>query len=183
MPIRYKDVFGYNDCEEVHRYVLEQLPDGATIVELGVGHGRGIAMLLELTRQLGKHFRVVGIDNFIDTQENLEAGYSQLSPVRVYDGLTAVGAMPDQYELIVSDSAEAADRFDRVNYVFLDADHSNAGVLRDMRAWWPKVVPGGFMGGHDWDFVCIRDAVRTMFPQAVIYDQHYCNSWLQQKEV
>lgn len=183
MPIRYKDVFGYNDCEEVHRYVLERLPDGATVIELGVGHGRGIAMLLELARQLNKHFRVVGIDTFIDTPENLEAGYSQLSPEKVYACLTAVGATPDQYELIASDSAEAATLFDAVHYVFQDADHTYDGLTRDLRFWWPKIIPGGFMGGHDWDFVCIREAVRAMFPQAVIYDQHYCNSWLQRKEV
>lgn len=38
-----------------------------------------------------------------------------------------------------------------VDFAFLDGDHSRAGVAEDARAWWPKIAPGGFLAGHDWN--------------------------------
>ena len=34
--------------------------------------------------------------------------------------------------------------------VYLDADHSYEGVKRDLEAWYPKVVTGGIIAGHDY---------------------------------
>lgn len=37
-----------------------------------------------------------------------------------------------------------------VNFVFLDADHSEAGLMADISAWFPKVKSGGYICGHDY---------------------------------
>lgn len=37
-----------------------------------------------------------------------------------------------------------------LDFVFLDGDHSYAGVTRDIIAWLPKVKIGGYIGGHDY---------------------------------
>lgn len=37
-----------------------------------------------------------------------------------------------------------------VDLVFLDAEHTAAAVAEDVRAWAPKVRPGGWIGGHDY---------------------------------
>ncbi len=34
--------------------------------------------------------------------------------------------------------------------VYIDADHSYDGVIRDIRAWYPKLVQGGVMAFHDY---------------------------------
>ena len=34
--------------------------------------------------------------------------------------------------------------------VYIDADHSKAGVLADLQAWVPKVRSGGVIAGHDY---------------------------------
>lgn len=36
-----------------------------------------------------------------------------------------------------------------VSYVYVDARHDYCGVLEDIKAWWPKIQPGGIMAGHD----------------------------------
>lgn len=35
--------------------------------------------------------------------------------------------------------------------VYIDGDHSHDGVLRDIFAWVPKLVPGGVMAFHDYE--------------------------------
>merc|ERR1740121_1526915 len=37
-----------------------------------------------------------------------------------------------------------------LDFVYLDARHDLAGVVADIRAWWPKVRPGGVFAGHDY---------------------------------
>lgn len=60
-----------------------------------------------------------------------------------------------------ADSAEAAALFadNSVNFCFIDADHRYAAVVADITAWWPKVRPGGVIGGHDWHIPGVRRAV------------------------
>lgn len=34
--------------------------------------------------------------------------------------------------------------------LYLDADHSKEGLMRDLETWFPKVVEGGIVAGHDY---------------------------------
>jgi len=34
--------------------------------------------------------------------------------------------------------------------VYIDADHSYDGCMKDLQAWYPKVVKGGIIAGHDY---------------------------------
>lgn len=37
------------------------------------------------------------------------------------------------------------------DFIYIDADHSYAGCLADIKAYWPKLKDGGIMAGHDYD--------------------------------
>lgn len=45
-------------------------------------------------------------------------------------------------------AAEFADA--SLDFVFIDADHRYEAVVADIAAWFPKVKPGGWVGGHDY---------------------------------
>lgn len=37
-----------------------------------------------------------------------------------------------------------------LDFAYIDGDHSAESVMFDVNAWWPKIVPGGVLAGHDW---------------------------------
>ena len=43
-------------------------------------------------------------------------------------------------------------------FVYLDGNHDHAAITEDLHAWWPLVVPGGILAGHDYTPEC--DGVR-----------------------
>lgn len=61
-----------------------------------------------------------------------------------------------------------------LDYVFIDAMHTYEACLNDIWAWLPKVRPGGWIGGHDFDnlprFPGIRQAVVEMFGDDIEID-------------
>ena len=58
----------------------------------------------------------------------------------------------DRADIYHCGSLEAVKDFaaQSVDMVFIDADHSYEGTAADLEAWWPIVVRGGWLGGHDY---------------------------------
>lgn len=54
-----------------------------------------------------------------------------------------------------------------LDFVFIDAMHTEEAVKEDIALWWPKVKPGGFISGHDWQhkFPGVERAVRSHFSE------------------
>jgi hypothetical protein len=48
-------------------------------------------------------------------------------------------------------SVKASEHFEdhSLDFVYLDGDHRYKEVLKDLRAWWPKLKMGGILAGHD----------------------------------
>jgi len=64
------------------------------------------------------------------------------------------------------DSVQMAKTYDDdyFDFVFIDAEHSEAALTLDIAAWWSKVKPGGWLGGHDYehsDFPGVTKAVNA----------------------
>lgn len=58
----------------------------------------------------------------------------------------------DSYDAIVGTSPEAAkDVANNLELVFLDGNHGEMSVMRDLLAWFPKLRKGGILCGHDYD--------------------------------
>ena len=70
--------------------------------------------------------------------------------------------------MVVSDSVAAARRYDdeSLDFVFIDAGHTEAEVAADIAAWLPKVRSGGVLAGHDYSdsFPGVVAAVKRHFP-------------------
>jgi len=82
-----------------------------------------------------------------------------------------------------NNTIDAADKIDQlINIVYIDALHTYAAVKDDIKVWWPKIKPGGFLAGHDyhskWPGV-IQAVDEFRKPDCIFCD----TSWIIRKEV
>lgn len=63
-----------------------------------------------------------------------------------------------------------------MDFVYIDGDHSYEACLADIRAWLPKLRPGAFLGGHDYQLPPVQQAVTKVFGiGARLFSDH---SWI-----
>lgn len=145
-----------------HRDVMVQFAraeDWRTGAELGVGSGHLFERLLEACPELW----LIGVDTFVrrDRRQRVKG---------------IAGRHPGRCTLFASTTAAAAPSVSdsSLDFVFVDAGHSYASVRADLRAWWPKVKPGGWFGGHDYHdaFPGVRRAVDERFGASVQVAPH-----------
>lgn len=59
-----------------------------------------------------------------------------------------------------------------LDFVFIDADHTVAGVTGDIRAWAPKVKQTGWITGHDTHFPSVAKVIDELLPGYRDYPDH-----------
>jgi hypothetical protein len=90
-------------------------------------------------------YRLTGDDHAWHDQAKVEQHYAQAA--------NRARHFPRRAKIMRMDSVDAAAQMAdaSLDLVFLDADHSYQGVREDLVAWVPKVKPGGWIGGHDYE--------------------------------
>lgn len=162
--------------------ISARIPQGrqAVLVELGVWRGANLLRVVDQCPNLV----VYGVDMWRapDTHSAYTATGDRLALATQHEYDQAlwnlrqrIAAYPARVYLLRTDTVAASQLFldSTVDAVFVDADHSMAGCSRDIQAWWPKVKPGGWIGGHDWahpgfPLWGVEEAVRTAFPNQPI---------------
>jgi hypothetical protein len=132
----------------------EKRPFGA---EVGVFAGRMSAALLKGHPNL----RLVMVDSwegggkaYQGDSGDFHAGLNQVQQDGAYaEARRATSFAKIRRRILRERSTEAAKRTGLTNldFAFLDADHSEDGCRADLAAWWPKIKPGGWLCGHDYD--------------------------------
>jgi predicted O-methyltransferase YrrM len=164
----YADIPGWtcSEIEALYRETAERLTEGI-VVEVGVAYGRSIAYLAERAKP---GVKIIGIDLWGDHMggDNLDphvfARLKNHGPPMVacaQELKNALGEGADRIELLKEHSVQASSRFEdrSLDLVFIDGCHEYEPVLADIKAWMPKVKPGGMLAGHDYSW--------SMFPGVV----------------
>eukprot|EP00933_Yihiella_yeosuensis_P073176 TRINITY_DN8177_c0_g1_i1.p1 TRINITY_DN8177_c0_g1~~TRINITY_DN8177_c0_g1_i1.p1 ORF type:complete len:360 (-),score=39.64 TRINITY_DN8177_c0_g1_i1:26-1105(-) len=113
------------------------------LAEIGVQQGIFASRLLErmngLLMRPKKYFMV---DRW---QEERSVTYIQ-------EAIQAVSRFWDVTSILQLDSAASADIFadNFMDFAYIDAGHDYCSALADIKAWWPKVRPGGILAGDDY---------------------------------
>lgn len=135
-------------------------------VEVGVAFGGHAGAILER----GGVDKLYGVDRY-----RHQSGYDDPMnlPQPVFDRLAnrvieRMKPFENRFQLIREDSEQAGQQFkaQSLDFVYLDADHSEQGVWKDLCTWAIKVREGGVIAGHDFghpDFPGVQHAVERFF--------------------
>jgi predicted O-methyltransferase YrrM len=129
------------------------------VVELGAYQGRS-TIVLAAARASRDLSPILTVDTFHGSPENQPGARhhdpSLLDAEGRVDTLPAFLSNIDRHDLTPGieiwrmTTAEGAAQFKgQIGLLFVDADHSYAGVDADLRAWLPYVLPGGVVVLHD----------------------------------
>lgn len=118
-------------------------PPSATIVEIGSWHGKSTIWLAGGARLAGG--RIVAIDPHQGSFEDPAA-----STLGILKANLANAGVADLVTPVVARSQDARDSVaDRYDLLFVDGDHTAAGVRRDLEVWLPGLRVGGTVALHD----------------------------------
>lgn len=141
-------------------------PDFMVYVELGVWKGHSVCHLAKQLKDK-KGAKVYAVDYWDNADTAATSYLPEGSPslYAIYNRNLEIAGVRHMVRDIKRCSWEAARIFANrtVDFVYVDADHSEEAVLKDIEAWWPKVKPGGIMAGHDYNRAGVESAVRKTF--------------------
>jgi hypothetical protein len=126
-------------------------PDTPTIgAEIGVFQGRlSLAILRE--RPLLQLYLVDLWDHSPQSKSPMVRRFSRKRWDRIYtQAHVRLRFAGERACFVRADSVVAAESSPPLDFVFIDDDHSSVGCKRSLEAWYPKIKPGGWLGGHDY---------------------------------
>lgn len=153
-------------------------------VEVGCAEGKFSATILAPW----KGQRLFLVDPWCNLpQEEYPQAHDTIDFEAWYQCCVALAANDSRATLIRKKSVDAARDFENgsLDFAYIDAAHDYANVLSDLDSWYPKVKPGGLLGGHDFDEsqpkegCCdvIQAVTRWMREHRMIWTVTPCSSW------
>lgn len=202
----YLDIPGWCDFTDIYVDAVQQAPQNAVLVEVGVAFGRSLAFLASEAIWTGRRdLWIYGVDPWVDdwTQphgwteterpswgaEHAEWARSMGGPFNAFVQKMRDHA-PAELERVqvvrgfgrdLAAFVKSAHPTAPVSFVFIDGDHRYESVKADIDAWKPVVMSGGILAGHDYthEFPGVVKAVAESWPSGGISTRG--TSWVWRK--
>lgn len=162
----YQQLDGWFDFEDSYRDAVASAQPGAVFVEVGAWLGKSTSFMAVEIANSGKPITFYVVDTWLGTGDDEKhqryiREHGSVKPI--FDANMA--PVRDYYRALHMPSIEAAETFAdaSVDFIWIDADHRYDAVKADLAAWTPKLKPGGIIGGHDFDWGGVNNAVREKF--------------------
>jgi predicted O-methyltransferase YrrM len=127
--------------------LVSQLPPNPVVVNIGAAAG---ASAMAMVEERPDDIFIFSIDTDPNAGEPIELDKAGL-------------AWLNRVVRILGKSGDVGQHFPcAVDMVFVDGDHSYAGVTNDLLAWMPKVKPGGILACHDYHSPSLFDVRRAV---------------------
>lgn len=153
----YQDIQGWFDFEGLYDEVARQLPNNTNILEVGTWLGKSTCFLASRLKFYNKNIKIYAADSFAgeDTcQFQLDVVKSDGGTIfnKFWKNVTDL-ELQDYIYPIISQSHNCVDKIDlkTFEFIFIDADHKYAPVLKDIGSLYPYVREGCYIAGHDYE--------------------------------
>jgi predicted O-methyltransferase YrrM len=143
----YQEIDGWFNHEAAYDYLIAQMPEGGTFVELGAWLGKSSAYLCD--KATGKQITI--IDTWKGSPNELTTTHALATQVDIYE-LFRENMGERNYKSIKATSKTASKKFadESLDVVFIDLTHTYEAVKEDIALWLPKVKKGGILAGDDY---------------------------------
>jgi predicted O-methyltransferase YrrM len=139
----------FNHGPQVLRLLQQYQP--MVVVELGSWQGQSAIAMARSVRRWGG--TVTCVDTWageLNDEGGSPSGKTPLMILPMARHLVESGVSAS-VRLIIATTLEAAETWTTpIDFLYVDADHSEAGCLADLTAWTPKVRTGGVIAGDDY---------------------------------
>ncbi|MBU2110846.1 MAG: class I SAM-dependent methyltransferase [Actinobacteria bacterium] len=179
----YDSIPGWFDFADVYAEMVRIAPTPARFVEVGAALGKSTAFLAVEIINSGKAIRFDVVDAWPDDWKQVRDLDTTEPTIPFYERFMRnmrAGGVADIVHPIWAHSVQAAGVFgdQSCDFVWLDAAHDYEAVRADLQAWIPKVKPGGWIGGHDFNRHC-SGVVMAVLNELTDHEwQVRRNSWL-----
>ena len=171
--MHWTEIPGWFRWRSAQEEAAHWFPEDSCFIEVGTYLGRSLCSLGEVVKQSGKTFTVIGIDTCRGSGPEGPQQKDYHSAAVASGGGTFAGVLhknvldcgySDIITLMISDSVTASKLFDNatIDWVHLDARHDYASLKTDIQAWLPKVKPGGWLSGDDYDEIKWPEVVKVV---------------------
>ena len=167
MRKNYTEIEGWCEDEITTLYdrAISEARDGSVFVELGCYKGKSTCYMIDAIKRSGKRISFYVIDNFSTLGDVEKEFLENLGEERL-----------SKITFIRKDSISASINFNdnRVDFIFIDTDHSAKQLTNELLRWIPKMKSGGLISGHDFHHLDLKDAFDIVNIQQynVYYGRH-----------
>ena len=155
----------YQEDYKPYRDLVEEVPDGGTICELGVWTGKSLCVISDIAKRKG--LKVIAVDTFRGaTNEPAQMALAIQNDVEdKFRANTKRFGLDPKILKMTTDEASKLVEDGSLDLCFVDANHSYEGISADLANWIPKVKKGGIIGGHDYGggWVGVTQAVNERY--------------------
>ena len=138
----------YGQDIEEYRRLIEDMPNGGTMCELGPAAGRSLCSVADIIKR--KNIKITAVDTFQGTVSERRPG--QLPDEYMQEFLDNCKRFGIEVNAIRGWTNEVHKQFanETFDLIFLDCDHQYESVKEDLKNWEHKVKKGGIFCGHDY---------------------------------
>lgn len=179
MEYTYHQIPGWFNYQDSYAQLASNLPDGATVVEIGSFMGRSTSFLATAFWNANKQKVKIYC---IDTWEGSGQEHAHLDLSKMYHTFRDNLQFFIGREMVIplqgrSDNQAFLDRFEdgSIDAVSVDGAHTYDEVKDDILNWWPKIKPDGIMIGDDYNWQSVQQAVNDAFKELNMKKEVWCN--------
>lgn len=150
------------------------------VAEIGVWQGVNAEQII---RVLGDKLEAIHlVDHY---EREYPYGHLEYTPELNYAmALKILKPFEDVCRWHIGDSIAVSEQFadNSLHFVYIDGCHKYEAVRADIEAWYPKVIPGCMLAGHDWQLIEVCEAATHFAEKRGLQIHTFEEDWWLYKE-